>query len=94
MSKPRTVRMASDRTENPKDIASSYIKGERIKKMLKAASYEGPKGEVLVKLDKITISLDLVCYQVDLLSRINTNKVYEIVCSDGISKLNFNKLNK
>lgn len=85
------IRLSSDK-DNSTDIASSYVKGEKIKKMLKAASYESQKGEMVVKLDKMIMSLEHACYHIDLLSRANTNKAYDLVCNGGVSKLNLNRI--
>jgi len=92
MGRARTMRLSCDKVENSTDVASSYVKGERIKKMLKAASYEAKKDEVVVKLANSVMSLEHACYHVDLLNRVHTAKAYDIVIKDGVSKLNFNKL--
>jgi len=92
MGRPRTVRLSYEKVENSTDVASSYVKGERIKKMLKAASYESKKDEVVVKLANVVMSLEHACYHVDLLSRAYTAKAYDIVCIGGVSSLNFSKL--
>lgn len=94
MAKSIKPRQIYDRSESSTDIASSYVKGEKIKKMLKAGSYQGSKGELLVKLSNVIISLELACYQVDLLGRDSTNKAYDLAMKEGISKLNLNKINR
>lgn len=92
MGKIRTMRLSYEKVDNSTDIASSYVKGERIKKMLKAASYVGHKGDIFVDVDKVTMHLEDACYQVDLLSRTSTTRAYDLVINEGISKLNFNKI--
>jgi hypothetical protein len=92
MARTRTMRLSYEKVDNSTDVASSYVKGERIKKMLKAASYVGHKDDVFVDIDKVTMYLEDACYQVDLLSRNHTNKAYDLVMNEGISKLNFNKI--
>lgn len=92
MGRPRTMRLSCDKVDNSTDVASSYIQGEKIKKMLRAASYEVRRDELAVKLDNVIMDLEHACYQVDLLNRVHTAKAYEIVSKHGVSKLNFNKI--
>lgn len=94
MGKTRAIRLSSDKADNSTDVASSYVRGERIKKMLKAASYEDSKGGIVVNLSRITMDLELACYHVDLLNRSNTIKAYELALKEGVSKLNLSKINK
>jgi hypothetical protein len=92
MARTKTLRLSCDRSDTSTDLVSSYVQGERIKKMLKAISREDKKHDLVVDLDKTTMSLELACYQVDLLSRAHTTKAYNLVMNEGISKLNFNKI--
>jgi hypothetical protein len=92
MGRPKTMRLSCDKVDNSRDITSSYVQGEKIKKMLKASSYSINKDEVVVQLENAVMDLDHACYLVDLLSRVNTAKAYDIVLKHGISKLNLNKL--
>ena len=92
MARTRTMRLSYEKVENSTDVTSSYVKGEKIKKMLKAAAYEDKKHDLVVKVGNAIMNLEHACYQIDLLSRVNTTKAYEIVIKDGISKLDFSKL--
>ena len=89
MAKTRAIRLSSDKSDNSTDVASAYIKGEKIKKMLKSVSYEDSKGEIVVNLNKMTMDLEFACYHVDLLNKSNTIKAYELVVKEGVSKLKF-----
>lgn len=94
MAKVRSIRLSyyNYKVENPTDIASSYIKGEKIKKMLKAISFEDSNGEIVVSLNKITMCLDDAYYRVDLFSKDQTNKAYKLVCKEGILSLKLVKI--
>ena len=92
MAKTRAIRLSYDKLDNSRDVASSYVKGQKIKNMLKEISFEDDKGEIVVSLNKITMCLDDACYRIDLFSRDQTNKAYDLVCKEGILSLKLVKI--
>jgi hypothetical protein len=92
MGRTKAMRLSCDKVDNSTDVASSYVKGQKIKKMLKAISFEDSKGDIVVSLNKITMCLDDAYYRIDLFSRDQTNEAYELVCKEGILSLKLVKI--